>query len=191
VALCLVVASHTLSYSGSAAAAYADTWALSNNPNYPNYGDDCTNFVSQALHAGGYPFHGTNGSTTNYHNWFMSNTLGWWNYSHTWTVAPDLLNFLYYDSPGGSPVAYKAPYQGSSSGASNGDVIFYDWGDGKGVSHDAIQVGYGTDPSSGWVGTLVDAHNTDHYHAIWHLRPYNANLAALTYITVAHVSTSN
>lgn len=64
-------------------------------------------------------------------------------------------------------------------------VAGLDW-----ISHDAIQVGWGTDPSTGWVGNLVDAHATDHYHAIWHLRPYNANRASITYITVARVSSS-
>ena len=41
-------------YSGSDAATYARTWALSTNPNYPRFDNDCTNFVSQSTLAGGW-----------------------------------------------------------------------------------------------------------------------------------------
>jgi len=57
-------------------------------------------------------------------------------------------------------------------------VLFYDWGQGLGISHDAIQVvNNGTDPDSrakGATGSLVDAHTNSHYHAIWTLYPYNS-----------------
>ena len=45
-------------YDRNAAVEYARVWAESNNPYYPFYGEnggDCTNFVSQALVAGGLP----------------------------------------------------------------------------------------------------------------------------------------
>lgn len=43
-----------------AAVAYATEWALRRNPKYPDYsgsagGGDCTNFISQATFAGGWP----------------------------------------------------------------------------------------------------------------------------------------
>lgn len=41
-------------FSGSAAAAYARSWAMSTNPVYGDFGSDCTNFVSQAMEAGGW-----------------------------------------------------------------------------------------------------------------------------------------
>lgn len=41
-------------YSASAAVAYARKWALSANPDYEAFGQDCTNFISQALFAGGW-----------------------------------------------------------------------------------------------------------------------------------------
>lgn len=34
-----------------------------------------------------------------------------------------------------------------------------------------------TDPVKGWVGTLVDEHSTNRYHAIWNLIPYNSKWA--------------
>ena len=40
-------------WSGSAAGIYSDTWALSRNPTYREYDNDCTNFCSQCLTAGG------------------------------------------------------------------------------------------------------------------------------------------
>lgn len=49
-------ASPVLAYSGPNAATYADSWALKDNPYYPSYSSDFTNFVSQAVYAGGYPF---------------------------------------------------------------------------------------------------------------------------------------
>lgn len=41
-------------YSGSAAAAYATSWANSTNTKYGRFSNDCTNFVSQAVEAGGW-----------------------------------------------------------------------------------------------------------------------------------------
>lgn len=46
-------------YDRRSAAKYAMKWALSSNPAYKNYeawGGDCTNFISQCVHAGGIPF---------------------------------------------------------------------------------------------------------------------------------------
>ena len=46
-------------YDREKAVKYARTWALSRNPNYMDYekyGGDCTNFISQCLHAGNIPF---------------------------------------------------------------------------------------------------------------------------------------
>jgi hypothetical protein len=43
-------------FSGSDAAAYAKTWATKTNPKYLRFDDDCTNFVSQAMEAGGWAY---------------------------------------------------------------------------------------------------------------------------------------
>ena len=45
-------------YNRTAAAAYAEKWALSRNPAYMDFdklGGDCTSFASQCLRAGGCP----------------------------------------------------------------------------------------------------------------------------------------
>ena len=49
-------ASAASGYDGAAAAAYADTYWQNYNPAWPSFarhGGDCTNFLSQALYAGG------------------------------------------------------------------------------------------------------------------------------------------
>ena len=46
-------------YNREAAAEYARTWALYRNPKYKDYdswGGDCTNYISQCIHAGNIPF---------------------------------------------------------------------------------------------------------------------------------------
>ena len=42
-------------YNGSDAASYAKQYANSYNPDYPVFGEDCTNFVSQCVYDGGMP----------------------------------------------------------------------------------------------------------------------------------------
>jgi hypothetical protein len=196
----LVTAPLASAYSGANAAAYANAWTDNDpntntrNPAWPSFSDDCTNFVSQALFAGGYDMQNLGADKTKYVNWWAQKTNGNWTNTFSWSSSNNLLNFLYVDAPGGSPIAYKGPSQGMSSnkqsGGATGDVIFYDWGHWEGNSHNAIQVGYGIDPNSQWEGSLVDQHTTDRLKAFWSLRPYNAERAT-TYFTIVKISTSN
>ncbi|EOC99414.1 amidase domain-containing protein [Caldisalinibacter kiritimatiensis] len=76
-------------YNREAAYNYAKKWAFKRNPKYYNFenlGGDCTNFVSQVLHAGGCPM--------NNRKW-----TGWYYYSSynrapAWTGVEFLYNFL-------------------------------------------------------------------------------------------------
>lgn len=182
-------------YSGGNAAQYADKYATSCNSNsYPCFPDDCTNFVSQAVHAGGFSEVGVGGSTTDDNNWFIQ---GCWycsygyNWSHSWSVAPDYYNFLQWHYPGGyNWGTMPGNSAGFNSGLDVGDVLFYDWDNDGGIDHASIQVSYGTDPNSGWYGDLIDEHTTNRYHAFWSLDPYNSR-AGTTTITLEHVSSSN
>lgn len=129
--------------------------------------------------------------------WYMKHMLNgrqWvWRYTNSWTVASAYRSFLIEDYPGGYP-------EGSASGSSTnpytpdsvvtGDVLFYDWGTGEGISHASIQVGIGTDPNSGYYGNLVDEHTSNRKHAFWSLYPYNLN-AATTTIYFMHIASSN
>jgi cell wall-associated NlpC family hydrolase len=195
----LATAPLTSAYSGASAATYANTWVdndvkLRNSAWKTDFGDDCTNFVSQALFAGGYDMQNVGADKTKYVNWWAQKTNGNWTNTFSWSSANNLLNFLYVDTPGGSPIAHKTPSQGmmsnKTSGGATGDVIFYDWGHWEGLSHVAIQVGYGIDPDSLWEGSLVDQHTTDREKAFWSLRPYNAEKST-TYFTIVKISTSN
>ena len=56
VVLSAATSSAAVAYNRAAAATYADTYWQSYNPAWPSFarkGGDCTNFVSQALYAGG------------------------------------------------------------------------------------------------------------------------------------------
>ena len=57
-------------YNGVDAANYAKTYALSSNSQYVLQNDDCTDFVSQAVHAGGASFINFPGDATGSKVWF-------------------------------------------------------------------------------------------------------------------------
>jgi putative amidase-like protein len=190
-------------YSGTGAASYADQWATSNNsPSFPVFSSDCTNFVSQAAWDGGnYPNRNYGGNGTDswwYGGGTRSNTGQWtYYYSTSWVNVVAYYNFLIADIPGGI-------YEGSAPGSSTnyytpnsvvtGDVLFYNWGQGEGMSHAAMQVGIGTDPNlypnQVWYGNYIDEHTSNRYHAFWSLKPYNAYWSTTT-IYFMHISSSN
>jgi hypothetical protein len=85
---------------GKNAAAYADEYAI--NPNsgtYPVYGEDCTNFVSQALYAGGQSMIAPTGGP--YGTVVVDDDYQWWwavvsrgdGRTASWSVADDLWKF--------------------------------------------------------------------------------------------------
>lgn len=181
------------------AANYADWWAGSRNGAYPSFGSfpywgsDCTNFVSQAMYDGGFSMVGGGSETSPWEWWIRPNNWGRYDFSHSWSVAADLRQFLIYHYPGG----YS---QGTAPGSSTnywtpdavttGDLLFYDWGRGEGISHVGMQVGYGTDPDMGWNGNFTDQHQTDRRHAFWSLRPYNNDWPSTT-IYFMHIAANN
>ncbi|MBC9729843.1 amidase domain-containing protein [Streptomyces sp. TRM68367] len=191
-----------LAYSGSGAASYADTYAINpNSPSYPVFSSDCTNFISQAAsEGGGYPFRNAFNNATSDTSWWIEGS-GYstsnFTWSDSWSVADGYYNFLMADLPGGIP-------EGTASGTStaywtpsamvDGDMLFYDWGQGLGISHATIQVGYGIDPNQYpnkvYDGNYVDEHTTNRYHAFWSLYPYNPN-ASTTTIYFVHIDASN
>jgi len=85
-------------YSGSAASAYARKWALTTNPAYPRDGNDCTNFVSQAVLAGGWTMVG--GSCDDRKSdsaWWYGDSQCWYpgvHRSYTWGGAQNFFNFV-------------------------------------------------------------------------------------------------
>jgi hypothetical protein len=70
-----------LAYSYNAMANYATTYALSYNSAYRSFSSDCTNFISQAMTAGGWAM---------VSGWYQSNSVWWYNFlnqSYTWAGA--------------------------------------------------------------------------------------------------------
>lgn len=120
----------TSSYSRTDAVAYAKKWALGVNPEYGHFGEDCTNFISQALIAGGWKMiHGDAcGDVKNQHVWWFRRDACWHltsrntHCSWTWSVARYFYAFLVRS--------------GRTSSLDNiwdlelGDVLQMDFGDG-------------------------------------------------------------
>ncbi|MFV3011076.1 amidase domain-containing protein [Clostridium botulinum] len=97
---------HSKRYSGynsNLAVEYAKKWAKGRNPNYKDWGDnDCNNFVSQAVYAGGIPISST-----------------WYDGSYAWIRV---INFYNYMRSAGYTVGGD-----DSANSTLGDVIqFYD-----------------------------------------------------------------
>jgi hypothetical protein len=85
-------------YSATAAVAYAKKWAKDTNADYPRFTNDCTNFVSQSLLAGGWAMTGDG-------CWHRKDDDVWWygdskcslptvRASFTWSGAQNLFNFM-------------------------------------------------------------------------------------------------
>jgi hypothetical protein len=175
------------SYNGSNAADYADYWAMSSNIAYYGFSDDCTNFVSQAMVAGGMPaVRGlwTNGLT------FYNDLIATYDSDPTYqsedqreeSISATVASYLeaYLDTSGAGSFVGSYSYAADGSAPSympasivKGDVLFYDWGQGLGVSHASMMVGSGTD-SDGYVGDWVDTHTNDHRDEFWTLKESNS-----------------
>ncbi|MDT7805889.1 MAG: hypothetical protein QOI78_9322 [Actinomycetota bacterium] len=193
-ALILVAtAGQAAAYDGNAAANYADIWAKARNSDYPAFDADCTNFVSQAVSHGGFSMVNYLQSPNSVYSWWIERAVGsQFSWSLTWSVANSYYNFLLAYSPGGvregtAPGTATNYYTPDS--VITGDVLFYDWGQGEGISHAAIQTGIGTD-FSGFYGNYVDYHTTDRYHAFWSLVMYNS-LASTTTVYFVHIFPNN
>ncbi len=103
-------------YNREKAVAYANAYWNSHNPAFRFFAtDDCTNYISQCLHAGGFPM-----------EFSKSRSRGWWyrngSYSYSWAVA----NSFYWYLRG------RAQMVSRPEDLSLGDVICVDFeGDGK------------------------------------------------------------
>ncbi len=146
---------HERGYDRTKAARYAETWWNGANPRYLHFGVDCTNFVSQCLHAGGLPM-----------EFSSRRDRGWWyrgtgsssdSWSYSWAVA----NALYWYLKGGKgtiPVKMVS----TAEELTIGDVICYDFdGDGR-WQHNTIVVAL---DRSGM--PLVNAHTNDSRMRYW------------------------
>jgi hypothetical protein len=194
VALSAATSAAAVAYDGAAAATYADTYWQSYNPAWPSFakkGGDCTNFVSQALYAGGItmrlspPYVGDAA-------WYLLQSKGRrWSNSLSWINVQS--HQLFLGSLGATQVAsYSGVAPGAvvPSNAAQGDVVIYDWNNDGVYDHESIVVASdATNPDGTPNWDLVDAHTNNRYHAYWTLAQYNASWAT-TQIVVLHVPDS-
>ncbi|WRP07889.1 amidase domain-containing protein [Rossellomorea aquimaris] len=116
-------------YDRLSAVQYAERWWNSYNPAYKKFENDCTNYISQCLHAGDAPMRG-----------YPAKGKGWWmrnqNWSYSWTVA----NSMRWYIPN-STVGLRGRQVSDAKELKLGDVICYDFeGDGR-FDHTTIVTG--------------------------------------------------
>lgn len=129
---------------------YAELWWNRSHPYFAHLRDDCTNFISQCLWAGGTPM-----------QMAPSRARGWWYqwnqpvetepWSFSWTTADALFRYLLQNLGAKQVVSAKE--------LRIGDLVFYDW-DGEGhYHHTTFVVDFDAkgDP-------LVNAHTDASYH---------------------------
>jgi hypothetical protein len=137
-------------YDRMKAVQYAERWWNDYNPAFKSFDVDCTNYISQCLHAGGAPMLG-----------FSNRSKGWWmrnnNWSYSWTVANSLRWYL-----PNSKMGVRAKEVNSPSQLLPGDVICYDFqGDGR-VDHTTIVTAKDAEGMP-----LVNAHTTNSRRRYW------------------------
>ena len=160
-------------YNRNVAVAYADDWAHGRNTNYPNYGvdadgdecDDCTNYLSQVLEAGGIPQ--ISGSDDEFHWYTYQNIWGTWLGSKSW-AATDWFNNHVSQFQG---VRYEF-YPSGPSSLSAGDFFLMDLPTNpfSGPDHARVIMGMGTVLEGDHIGEwmlLVSQHCIDRKRVRW------------------------
>ncbi|WP_347552440.1 amidase domain-containing protein [Pseudalkalibacillus hwajinpoensis] len=137
-------------YDRLSAVKYAERWWDDYNPAYHAFDVDCTNYISQCLHAGKAPMRG-----------YPDRTKGWWaqgnNWSYSWSVAHALRWYL-----SGSKNGLRALEVSHADDLVPGDVICYDFdGDGH-WQHTTVVVDHDEKGQP-----LVNAHTTNSRMRYW------------------------
>ena len=137
-------------YNRLEAVKYAEHWWDDRNPAYRNFPDNCTNFISQCLHAGETPMNG-----------YPNIRKGWWQrenqWSWSWAVAH---SFYWYLS--GATTGLRAKAVESPGDLLLGDVIVYDFEDDGRWNHTTIVVAKDADGMP-----LVNAHSANSRMRYW------------------------
>ncbi|MGI5241400.1 amidase domain-containing protein [Dactylosporangium sp. CA-139066] len=135
------------SYDYTAMVNYARAWATGRNPAYPSYSDDCTNFASQVMRAGGWATVGSwpLSSRSSNSNWWYGSYAS--TSSYTWGGAE---NWYWFATGSGRTYIIDMWNMG------NGDVLQYDYDFDGNISH--TQVCTGRDST----GPLMTQHGSDY-----------------------------
>jgi hypothetical protein len=174
-----VPAAFAYTYTGKNAADYAHKWSSNTetlrNPNYKYWKQDCANFVSQSLRAGGMPNDYSGG-------WVWGYSRHWYGDTNTasWSAALNLVQYL-DGSNRGWIESYAHNMKARYTSAYYGDVYAYEWGDDDGkMDHVAVASGWGTfanyydsakdknyrSVTEGY-GDYMSQHTTDRDYAPW------------------------
>ena len=136
-------------YNRPAAVTYAHEWAFSRNPKYGDFSDmggDCSNFISQALIAGGAVMNETKDTGWFYHS-MNSRAAGW-------TAVPYLYQFL-VNNRGRGPFGHEVPLEELEPG----DIVQLKFAGMPDYSHSLLVVDVGNPPAP-W-NILIAAHSFD------------------------------
>jgi len=158
-------------YYRSGAAAYAEQWTsntdlgepVRRNPDYPNFGNDCTNYVSQVLYAGGYPPRGSNDNGCFTDQWWKPDRpFGIWRWTWSWSVAD--CQRLYMNAH------HEFQLWGSVTSLQAADMFQLSQ-DGSGLpTHARVTMGAGYDALLGtFESQLINQHTTDRKHRYWYV----------------------
>ncbi|MFI8686967.1 amidase domain-containing protein [Rossellomorea sp. NPDC077527] len=116
-------------YDRLSAVQYAERWWNSYNPAYKKFENDCTNYISQCLHAGDAPMRG-----------YPTKGKGWWMRNQSWSYSWTVANSLRWYIPN-STVGLRGILVDDPNDLKLGDVICYDFeGDGR-FDHTTIVTG--------------------------------------------------
>ena len=117
-------------YDREAAVAYADAYAGSRNPEWPDYtrsGGNCQNYASQVLLAGGVPMDPYGGAVWKWYGDSVSNTAGSYGRSSSWSGVKQFIEYARSNTGYGLAAVVDAPYQSGEAGdllhmGSDGDM---------------------------------------------------------------------
>lgn len=141
-----------MAYNRQQAWQYAERWWNGFHPSFRRFTDDCTNYVSQVLWAGGFSmeFHARRDRGW----WYRRGAGGQEQWSYSWAVAHALRWYL--------ERSHRAQVVKSPADLDIGDVICYDWnGDGH-WQHNTVVVAF---DAAGM--PLVNAHTVASHHRYW------------------------
>ncbi|MBU9713698.1 amidase domain-containing protein [Evansella tamaricis] len=129
---------------------YAERWWDSFNPEYKQFENDCTNYISQCIFAGGVPMSGQPNRSSGW--WYQNNQ---WSYS--WTVAHALRWYLSGSNNGLQAVEVSSPHE-----LMRGDIICYDFNGDDNWQHTTVVTGKDVEGEP-----LVNAHTTNSRMRFW------------------------
>ncbi|MFD3448854.1 amidase domain-containing protein [Microbacteriaceae bacterium 4G12] len=137
-------------YNRLEAVKYAEAWWNGRNPAYQNFQDNCTNFISQCLHAGESPMSG-----------YPNVGRGWWQmkkqWSWSWAVAHSFHGYL-----SNARIGLRARQVEKPQDLLLGDVVVYDFENDGRWNHTTIVVAKDEQGMP-----LVNAHSADSRRRYW------------------------